>query len=68
MVPMGAGPGVLWISWIVLVGITAATGSLWILLGKRLLGGRRIADRVAGAALLGFALLLLRPLLAAAAL
>ncbi|WP_434723557.1 hypothetical protein [Mesorhizobium sp. RIZ17] len=68
MVPMGAGPGVLWISWIVLVGITAATGSLWILLGKRLLGGRRIADRVAGAALLGFALLLLRPLLAVAAL
>ncbi|MGX7876763.1 hypothetical protein ACVDG5_032490 [Mesorhizobium sp. ORM6] len=67
MVPMDAGPDDLGIFWLMLVATTAITGSLWILLGKRLGGGRRIADKVAGAALVGFALLLLRPLLVAAA-
>jgi threonine/homoserine/homoserine lactone efflux protein len=67
MVPMDAGPGNLGIFWMLLVGTTALTGSLWVLLGKRLRGSRRIADKVAGAALVGFALLLLRPLLIAAA-
>ncbi|MDX8530796.1 LysE family transporter [Mesorhizobium sp. VK25A] len=67
MVPMDGGPEKLGIFWLALVGITAITGSLWVLLGKRLRGGRRVADKVAGAALLGFALLLLRPLLIAAA-
>ncbi|RWM31578.1 hypothetical protein [Mesorhizobium sp.] len=67
MVPMNAKPHVLGAYWIVLLGMTAATGSLWLLFGKRLRGGRSMADKVAGAALLGFALLLLRPLLAAAA-
>ncbi|TIQ07598.1 hypothetical protein [Mesorhizobium sp.] len=65
MVPMDAGPDELGIFWLVLLGITAITGSLWFLLGKRLPGGRRIADKVAGAVLVGFALLLLRPLLVA---
>lgn len=65
MVPMNAGPNELGIFWLMLLGITAITGSLWVLLGKRLRGGRRIADKVAGAALVGFALLLLRPLLVA---
>lgn len=67
IVPMNAGPNDLGISWMMLVGITAITGSLWILLGKRLRRGRRIADNVAGAALLGFALLLFRSLLSAVA-
>ncbi|MDG4875302.1 hypothetical protein P9273_09355 [Mesorhizobium sp. WSM4935] len=62
MVPMGAGPDELGVSWLILVGNTALTGSLWVLLGKRLRGGRRIADKVVGAALVGFAMLLLRPL------
>ena len=55
------------IFWLMVPGITTITGSLWVLLGKRLRGSRRIADKVAGAALFGFALLLLRPLLIAAA-
>ncbi|CDX53194.1 conserved membrane hypothetical protein [Mesorhizobium plurifarium] len=67
MVPMDAGPNELGIFWLMLVGVTAITGSLWVLLGKWLGGGRQIADKVAGAALVGFALLLLRPLLIAAA-
>ncbi|WFP65010.1 hypothetical protein [Mesorhizobium sp. WSM4904] len=66
MVPIDAEPQVLGAFWIVLLGMTATTGSLWLLLGKRLRGGWRITDKIAGAALLGFALLLLRPLLAAA--
>lgn len=65
MVPMDAGPNELGIFWLMLLAITAITGSLWVLLGKRLGGGRRIADKVAGAALVGFALLLLRPLVIA---
>ncbi|RAZ91012.1 hypothetical protein DPM33_12095 [Mesorhizobium hawassense] len=68
MVPTDAGPRELGIFWMTLVGITAVTGSLWVLLGRQLRQRQRIADKVAGAALLGFALLLLRPLLAAAAL
>jgi threonine/homoserine/homoserine lactone efflux protein len=67
MVPIAAGPIELGIFWLVLLGITATTGSLWVLLGRRLRRGKRIADKVAGAALVGFALLLLRPLLIAAA-
>ncbi len=67
MVPMNAKPHVLGGFWIVLLGITATTGSLWLLFGKRLRAGRWTADKVTGAALVGFALMLLRPLIAAAA-
>ncbi|MBZ9717882.1 MULTISPECIES: hypothetical protein [unclassified Mesorhizobium] len=49
--------------WITLLVMTAATGSLWLLLGRRFSGGKRMAERVTGAALVAFALLLLRPLI-----
>lgn len=68
MVPMDATPRDLGLFWLVLVGITAITGSLWVSLGRQLRASRRIADKVAGAALVGFALLLFRPLLIASAL
>ncbi len=55
------------IFWIVLLMITTATGSAWLLLGRRLGEDGRVADRVAGAALIAFALLLVRPLIAATA-
>jgi hypothetical protein len=51
------------IAWMALLVITALTGSMWLLLGGRLSGGKRVADAIAGAALLVFALLLLRPLI-----
>ena len=66
IVPVDAGPYELGLFWIVLLVTTAATGSMWILLGSRLNGGKKAADRVAGAALVLFALLLLRPLIAVA--
>ena len=49
--------------WVVLLMITAVTGSAWLVLGRRLGEDGRMADRVAGAALIVFALLLLRPLI-----
>ncbi|MFD2055411.1 hypothetical protein ACFSQT_20825 [Mesorhizobium calcicola] len=67
IVPVDARPYELGFFWIVLLVITAATGSTWLLLGRQLNGGKEMADRVAGAALIAFALLLLRPLLAMAA-
>ncbi|MER8781223.1 hypothetical protein NKH60_08205 [Mesorhizobium sp. M1006] len=62
IVPMNIEPRALGIFWIALLGITAATGSVWLLLGRRLSGGKRLVERVVGAALIAFALLLLRPL------
>jgi len=67
MVAMGAGPNGLGIFWLMVPGITTITGSLWVLLGKRLRRASWIADKVASAAPVGFALLPLRPLLVAAA-
>lgn len=66
-VPVDARPYDLGLFWIVLLVTTAASGSMWILLGRRLSGGEEMADRIAGAALVVFALTLLRPLLAIAA-
>jgi NhaP-type Na+/H+ or K+/H+ antiporter len=43
--------------------VTLATGSVWVLLGRRLGDDGSLADRVAGAALIAFALLLVRPLM-----
>lgn len=63
IVPMDVGPRALGIFWIMLLMITAATGSAWLVLGRRLGEDARMADRVAGAALIAFALLLLRPLI-----
>ena len=63
IVPTDAGPRALAIFWIVLLMITAATGSVWLLLGSRLGEDGRITDRVAGTALIAFAMLLLRPLI-----
>lgn len=67
IVPTDVAPRVPGIFWIVLLMITAATGSAWLLLGRRLGEDGGMADRVAGAALIAFALLLLRPLIAATA-
>lgn len=67
IVPAQVRPYELGFFWIVLLVTTAATGSMWLLLGRRLNGGRELADRVAGAALIAFALLLLRPLIVVAA-
>ncbi|TRC71921.1 hypothetical protein FJV83_33630 [Mesorhizobium sp. WSM4307] len=36
---------------------------VWLLLGRRFCGGKTLAEKVAGAALIAFALLLLRPLI-----
>ncbi|RWA63135.1 hypothetical protein [Mesorhizobium sp.] len=66
-VPVDARPYDLGLFWIVLLVTTAASGSMWLLLGRRLSGGEEMADRIAGAALVVFALTLLRPLLAIAA-
>ncbi|UDL90648.1 hypothetical protein LGH82_04745 [Mesorhizobium sp. PAMC28654] len=63
IVPMQIEPRALGIFWIALLVTTAATGSLWLLLGRRLSGGKRMAERIVGAALIAFALLLLRPLI-----
>ena len=63
IVPADAEPPALAIFWIVLLMITAATGSVWLLLGGRLGEDGRITDRVAGTALIAFAMLLLRPLI-----
>jgi len=63
IVPIDVGPRALGIFWIMLLMITAATGSAWLVLGRRLGEDARMADRVAGAALIAFALLLLRPLI-----
>lgn len=67
IVPVDARPYELGFFWIVLLVTTAATGSMWLLLGRRLNGAGEMADRVAGAVLIAFALLLLRPLIAVAA-
>ncbi|WP_245466815.1 MULTISPECIES: hypothetical protein [unclassified Mesorhizobium] len=67
IVPIDAEPRMLGIFWTVLLVTTSATGSLWVLLGSRLSRGKQIADRVAGTALIVFALVLLRPLMALAA-
>lgn len=63
IVPMDIAAAARGIAWIVLLVITATTGSMWLLLGRRLSGGKRIADTIAGAALIAFALLLVRPLI-----
>lgn len=63
IVPMNIEPRALGIFWIALVVITAATGSVWLLLGRRFCGGKTLAEKVAGAALIAFALLLLRPMI-----
>lgn len=63
IVPMDIEAAALGIAWIALVVITAVTGSMWLLLGARLSGGKRIADTIAGAVLIAFALLLVRPLI-----
>ncbi|RWE35213.1 MAG: hypothetical protein EOS78_19005 [Mesorhizobium sp.] len=63
IVPMNIEPRELGIFWIALLVMTAASGSVWLLLGRRFCGGKTLAEKVAGAALLAFALLLLRPLI-----
>jgi len=63
IVPIDIGPRALATFWVVLLMITAVTGSAWLVLGRRLGEDGRMADRVAGAALIVFALLLLRPLI-----
>lgn len=63
IVPTDSGPRSLAIYWIVLLLVTLATGSVWVLLGRRLGDDGSLADRVAGAALIAFALLLVRPLM-----
>ena len=63
IVPINIEPRALGIFWVALLVMTAATGSVWLLLGRRFSGGKRMAERVAGAALVAFALLLLRPLI-----
>ncbi|AZO54704.1 MULTISPECIES: hypothetical protein [unclassified Mesorhizobium] len=63
IVPINIEPRALGIFWIALLGMTAATGSVWLLLGRRFSGGKTLVEKVAGAALIGFALLLLRPLI-----
>jgi threonine/homoserine/homoserine lactone efflux protein len=63
IVPMNIEPRTLGIFWVALLVMTAATGSVWLLLGRRFSGGKRMAERVAGAALIAFALLLVRPLI-----
>ncbi|WP_202324519.1 hypothetical protein [Mesorhizobium sp. 113-3-9] len=63
IVPMDIEAGARGMAWIVLLVITAITGSIWLLLGRRLSGGKRIANTIAGAALIAFALLLVRPLI-----
>jgi threonine/homoserine/homoserine lactone efflux protein len=63
ILPMDVEAAALGIAWMALLVITALTGSMWLLLGGRLSGGKRVADAIAGAALIVFALLLLRPLI-----
>ncbi|MER9436527.1 MULTISPECIES: hypothetical protein [Mesorhizobium] len=63
IVPMNTEPRALGVFWIALLVMTAATGSLWLLLGRRFSGGKRMAERVVGTALIAFALLLLGPLI-----
>lgn len=63
IVPMDIGAAALGIAWIALLAVTAITGSMWLLLGGRLSGGKRMADTIAGAALIAFALLLVLPLM-----
>ena len=63
IVPMNIEPRALGAFWIALLMTTAATGSLWLLLGRHFGGGKRMAERVVGTALVAFALLLLGPLM-----
>jgi threonine/homoserine/homoserine lactone efflux protein len=63
IVPISIEPRALGIFWVALLVMTAATGSAWLLLGRRFSGGKRMAERVSGVALVAFALLLLRPLI-----
>ena len=63
IVPMDIEMAALGIAWVTLLVITAVTGSMWLLLGGRLSGGKRMADAISGAALIAFALLLVRPLI-----
>ncbi|QKC84794.1 hypothetical protein [Mesorhizobium sp. NZP2077] len=63
IVPMNIEPRALGIFWVALLVMTAATGSVWLLLGRRFSGGKTLVEKVAGAALVAFALLLIRPLI-----
>lgn len=63
IVPTNIEPRALGIFWVALLVMTAATGSLWLLLGRRFSGGKRMAEKVVGTALIAFALLLLGPLI-----
>ncbi|TIT07234.1 MAG: hypothetical protein E5W74_27070, partial [Mesorhizobium sp.] len=63
IVPMDIEAAALGIARMALLVIKALTGSIWLLLGGRLSGGKRMADAIAGAALIVFALLLVRPLM-----
>lgn len=63
IVPMNIEPRALGAFWIALLMTTAATGSLWLLLGRHFGGTKRMAERVVGTALVAFALLLLGPLM-----
>ena len=63
IVPMNIEPRALGIFWVALLVMTAATGSVWLLLGRRFSGSKRMAEGVAGTALVAFALLLVRPLI-----
>ncbi|WP_246691133.1 MULTISPECIES: hypothetical protein [unclassified Mesorhizobium] len=48
IVPVDSGSRALGVYWVVLLLITLATGSVWVLLGKRLSDDGSLADRVAG--------------------
>lgn len=63
IVPMNIEPGALGIFWVALLVMTAATGSVWLLLGRHFSGSKKMAERLTGTALIAFALLLLRPLM-----
>ena len=63
IVPMDIEAAALGGAWIALLAVTVITGAMWLLLGGRLRGGKRMADTIAGAALIAFALLLVRPLI-----
>ncbi|WP_246677759.1 MULTISPECIES: hypothetical protein [unclassified Mesorhizobium] len=47
IVPMNIEPRALGIFWVALLVMTAATGSVWLLLGRRFSGGKTLAEEVA---------------------